>query len=127
MYEPDKHTSENIRKLKVFCEKNCGETITLAERENESHVKNKCPRRKRNCMYRWAGCMEEGAGEEMVLHEREPQGHVKPAIEQLHTDNEMLKKDNEMLKKDNFDLKARLDKLKTRLDKIEDILQKQNK
>ncbi len=56
-------------------------------------------------MYRWAGCMEEGAGEEITEHEKDPQGHVNPAIEYL--------------KKENFELKARLDK-------IEDILQKQS-
>ncbi len=113
MYELDKHTNDNIRKLKVVCENNCGENITLAERENGSHVKNKCPKRKRNCMYCWAGCMFEGAGEKIVLHEREPQGHVKPAIEQLHKENERLSNENL--------------ELKTRLDKIEDILKKQKK
>ncbi len=110
MYEPDKHTSDNIRKLKVVCENNCGETISLAERENGSHVKNKCPKREHNCMYCWAGCMEEGAGEEIAEHEKEPQGHVNPAIEQLHRENERLR--NETLE------------LKARLDKMEDILKK---
>ncbi len=104
-YELDKHTKDNIRKLKVFCEKKCGETISLAERENDFHVKNKCSKRKRNCMYRWAGCMEEGTGEEIVLHEREPQaGHVKSAIEQLHREIERLRNEN-------FEIQTRLDKI----------------
>ncbi len=98
MYKLDKHTSDNLRKLKAFFKNNCGETITLAERENESHVKNKCPRRERNCMYRWAGCMEEGAGEEIAEHQRELQGHVNPALEQLHTEIERLRNENLELK-----------------------------
>ncbi len=67
-------------------------------------------------MYRWAGCMEEGAGEEITEHEKEPQGHVKSAIEQLHRENENLKKDNLELKK----------ALKSRMDKIEDLLREHN-
>ena len=105
-YEPDKFTSDNIRKLKVSCENNCGETITLNNLENRSHVRNKCSKRKRLCKYAWAGCTHEGAGEEIEQHEKKKTDvHVLAAIDELHEENLKLKKDNSDLKKDNLDLK----------------------
>ncbi len=75
--QADQYEKKNnsVRQLKVHCKLKCGETITLNERDN--HVKNKCSKRVRNCIYRWAGCEEEKGGEEMILHEQEPQGHTR--------------------------------------------------
>ena len=104
-YEPDKVTSDNIRKLKVFCENKCGENITLINLENKSHVRNKCSKRKRSCKYVWAGCKNEGAGDEIEQHEKNVEVHVLAAIDKLHEENLKLNSD---LRKDNLDLNKRI-------------------
>ena len=98
-YEPDKFTSDNIRKLKVSCENNCGETITLNNLENRSHVRNKCSKRKRSCKYAWAGCKIEGTGDVIEQHEKKSDIHVLAAIDKLHEENLELRKDNSDLNK----------------------------
>ncbi len=114
-YEPDKFTSDNIRKLKVSCENNCGETITLNNLENRSHVRNKCSKRKRLCKYAWAGCKIEGAGEEIEKHEKKVGVHVLAAIDKLHKENLELRKDNSDLKKENLDLNKHIKMIEAKL------------
>ncbi len=113
-YEPDKATSDNIRKLKVFCENKCGENITLLSLENKSHVRNKCSKRKRSCKYAWAGCRIEGAGDEIEQHEKEVGVHVLAAIDKLHEENLKLRKDNSDLRKDNSDLNKRINMIEAK-------------
>ncbi len=112
-YEPDKVTRDNIRKLKVSCEKNCGESFLLSKLEG--HLKNECSKRKRTCKYVWAGCKNEGAGDEIEQHEKEFDAHVLAAIDKLHEEN----------LESNSDLKKRVVSIEAKLNAICKALQPQ--
>ncbi len=103
----------------MFCENKCGEKITLANRENESHINKECSKQKRSCKYAWAGCKTEEAGDEIKQHEKNVDVHVLAAIDKLHEENlklnEDLKKDNEDLRKDNEDLNKRIKMIEAKL------------
>ncbi len=104
----------------MFCENKCGEKISLANRENESHINNECSKRKRSCKYAWAGCKTEEAGdEEIKQHEKNFDVHVLAAIDKLHEENLKLNEDNEDLRKDNSDLRKDNSDLNKRIKMIE--------
>ena len=111
-YEPDTRTNGNIRMLMVFCENECGEKITLTNRENRSHVRNECSKRKRSCKYAWAGCKIEGVGVEIEQHEKKVGVHVLAAIDKLHKENLELNSD---LRKENLDLNKRIKMIEAKL------------
>ncbi len=83
-YERDIATDNNIRGLKVSCEK-CGAKLLL--RALERHARDECPKRRRPCKYSWLGCtfVGDGGSEEMRQHEEDINVHFALAMSTIHS------------------------------------------